>query len=87
MSHVLVLGRRCLSGQAADAELGDELKSPSSELEVVSVASVWEMEVKDGFDGFRAFSDDPVVGDVDSVVGEGGEDVDSPRSKGSITAW
>ncbi len=84
--HFLVLDRGVLADQAADAELCDELETPSSEVEVVSVAAVREVEVEDRLNGLGAFSDDPVVGDVDSVVGVGGEDIDSPLSKGSITA-
>ena len=50
------------------------------------MTTVREREVEDREDRFRGRFDEAVVGDVDPFVGEGGEDADAVRIKGSITA-
>src|SRR4029079_17911024 len=85
----IVLVRLDASDQAADSELCDELETPSSDDDVTSVAAVGIVEIEDSTE--RLHIDRSVeggVGDVDSSVGEGCEELAAFRTKGSSTcAW
>jgi hypothetical protein len=74
--------------RAADTEFGEELESPAGDGVIETMPSVREVEVEDGFEGLRGFRDKAVGADVDASVGEGGDDIDARRSKGSrIAPW
>jgi hypothetical protein len=86
VGHVAIFLGLLLPAQAADTDFGDKLESPSSELEVVSVAAVGILVIEDREDRVRGFVDDRVVRDVDPVVGVEGEDICPLWIKGSRAA-
>ena len=72
-----------LADQAADSEFSEELETPSSDEEVVSVASIGIVEIEDRLDGLGRFGCSPArFGYVCPFVGEGGEKFDALASKG-----
>jgi hypothetical protein len=85
LRHLGVLDGRLLAHQAAYAEFGKELESPSGDGEVVAVAAVGIVVIEDRFEGFGRLGEDPVVADVDPLIGVGGEDFCARSTKGRIT--
>jgi hypothetical protein len=84
--HSGVLDRPLLSHETAYAEFGNELESPSGESEVVSVAAIGVVVVEDRLDGLGGLVEGNEVGDVDPLVGVGGEKFCARATKGRITA-
>jgi uncharacterized protein (UPF0218 family) len=66
-----------LADQATDAELREELKSPSGEVVVFSVPAVRELPVEDRFKGVGGCVDDGFFRDVEDSVCEGCDDLDA----------
>jgi hypothetical protein len=84
--HVAVFDPSTLSQRHADAELGYQLQAPPGYADIVAMPSVRVVVIEDRLDGFRGLGDGPFVGDVDPVIGVGGDEIDARTTKGAITA-
>jgi hypothetical protein len=86
LPHRLILPVGVLPQPLADTELGEKLETPLSGPVVVAVSAVGVVEVEDRREGFAfVFGVSSEVGDIDSLVGESGDELDAALTKGSIT--
>jgi len=66
-------------------ELREELEPPPRRFDVVAMPAVGIVEIEDGEEGSAEAVPLPGVGDVESAVGVGCEELAAVFSKGSIT--
>ena len=66
-------------------ELREELEPPPRRFDVVAMPAVGIVEIEDGEEGATEAVPLPGVGDVESAVGVGCEELAAVFSKGSIT--
>jgi hypothetical protein len=86
LPHRLILPVGVLPQPLADTELGEKLETPLTGPVVVAVSAVGVVEIEDRRERFGFGRRERVeVGDVDSFVGESGDELDAPGSKGAMT--